>query len=67
MERYANYLKGMLFCSFFVKDENKFIESYNKNLKEYFILKTSKELIKEHTFEYGTPLKDVETFFGNYF
>ena len=55
------------FCSFFVKDENKFIEYYNKNLKEYFILKTSKELIKEHTFGYGTPLKDVETFFGNYF
>lgn len=55
------------FATFFVKNKEKFIEFYNKNLKDNFSIKTKEEIIKEHTFGYGTPNKYFETFFGNYF
>ena len=57
------------FCSFFVKDEEGFIKWYNNNkeIKKNFILKTTKEILDDNMFGYGTPFDGFETYFGNYF
>lgn len=55
------------FAAFNVKDNKKFEEYYNENLKEKFILKTKQQIIEEHTFGYGTPHALFNDFLKDYF
>lgn len=55
------------FAGFFVKNSDNFIEYYNNNLSNDFIIKTKKEIVSEHTFGYGIPHKDFDSSLGDFF
>ena len=55
-------------CAFYVKDEYKdsFVSLFNKYYKDYFIIKTKEEVIKEGWFGEGTPHPLFESFIGDF-
>ena len=55
-------------CAFYIKDEYKkdFIDTFNKYYKDYFIVKTKDEVIKEKWFGEGTPHPLFESFIGDF-
>lgn len=54
------------FATFFVKDEQKFLELANKYFGKDFVIYSKKELIDNNVFGYGTPRDNVYENIGDY-
>ena len=54
------------FASFKIKDKQKFIKSYEENLKNYFCLYSKEEILKTHLFGYGKPCQIALDCIGDY-
>ncbi len=55
------------FASLYVKDETLLKKTYEKELKDFFVLKSKQELLDEHILGYGKPHELIDSFLGNYF
>lgn len=64
--KYQNFSLEGRFATFFVKNEEKFLELANKYFGKNFDIYSKKQLLEDHTFGYGNPRENVEYNIGDY-